>query len=116
MIIKFYPVIRLFPQVCVFSRPICIFYPEEYQNKYMYLKKYRKHVQTVLSLTLHMHYKENHRIIDTSNFKYKICMFIYIIMTCGNWIQDFHNIEVIEVLKNPWIFFPFPFLNCVFFP
>lgn len=43
-----------------------------------------------------MHYKENHRIIDTSNFKYKICMFLYTIMTCGNRMQDFHNTEVID--------------------
>lgn len=35
-------------------------------------------------------------------------------MTCGNLIQDFHNIEVIDKsLKEPLdiFLFPFPFLN-----
>lgn len=81
MTVKFYPMITLFP----FPPDLCVLWANLYFLPWREISKqvdvsetYSRHVQTVISLTLLLHYKENHRIINLSNFKHKICMFIYI--------------------------------------
>lgn len=81
MTVKFYPMIRLFP----FPPDLCVLWANLNFLSWRGISKqvgvsetYSRHVQTVITLTLLLHYKENHRIINSSNFKYKICMFIYI--------------------------------------
>lgn len=80
MTVKSYPMIRLFsfpPHLCVLWANLN-FLPWRGVSKQVDVSKmYSRHVQTVVSLTLLLHYKENHRIINSSNFKHKICMFIY---------------------------------------